>query len=73
MKSLWDLRYGQTRFIREIKAQGAELDFLLELGLIPNTRVQVGHTAPLEGAVVYRIDERQLALCKELAQKVVVS
>ena len=72
MKSLADLAVGEAGIVREVEAARGTRRRLLELGLLPGTRVEVLRRAPLGDPLVVRLRAYSLSIRKREAARVVV-
>lgn len=63
---------GKTAVIRQVGGQGALRCRLLDMGLIPKTRVRVEKVAPLGDPLELRVRGYSLSLRKEDAGKIEV-
>lgn len=71
---LYDAQPGQTVVVRRIRDQSSDmLRYLAEIGLVPDTAVEVMARAPLEGPLTVRVGEKQQVLGRELARVVLVA
>lgn len=70
--TLDQLPIGKTAVIRQVGGQGALRCRLLDMGLIPKTRVRVEKVAPLGDPLELRVRGYSLSLRKEDAGKIEV-
>ena len=70
--TLDQLPIGKTAVIRQVGGQGALRCRLLDMGLIPKTRVRVEKIAPLGDPLELRVRGYSLSLRKEDAGKIEV-
>jgi Fe2+ transport system protein FeoA len=70
--SLADLRPGQRARVRHVAGAGAIRQRLLDLGVLPDTAVEVARVAPAGGPVWIRLDGYELALRRREACTVAV-
>lgn len=73
MLSLYDLEPGEEGQVKQVNAVGAIRQRLLDMGVLPQTRVSVERVAPTGDPVWIRLDGSQLALRRQEAQAVVVA
>jgi ferrous iron transport protein A len=71
--SLADLAIGQSAIILEIRCEGDYRRRLLDLGLIPGTRIKADMISPLGNPVAYRFRGSLIALRKEDSSKIIIS
>jgi DtxR family Mn-dependent transcriptional regulator len=71
--SIADLQPGQQGVIRQVNAQGAIRQRLLDMGVLPDTPIQVERVAPAGGPVWIRIGGYQLSLRRTEAAAVLLS
>lgn len=72
MITLDKLKLGQQAEIRNIKGQGALRRRLLDLGLTPNTTINIAKIAPLGDPLLVNLRGYQLTLRKEEARHIYV-
>lgn len=72
MIPLSQLQPGQKGLVREIKGDGLIRRRLLDLGLVPNTVVEVMRRSPLGDPTAYRIRGAVVALRREEAGQVIM-
>lgn len=71
--SLADVEAGDTVIIRQVSDEdAAKLRYLGNLGLFPNTAVEVVDVAPFEGPLRLRVDDEEHVVGRELARHVFV-
>ncbi len=70
--TLNDLKIGQSGVITAVGGEGSLRLRLLDMGLIPNTRVQVQKVAPMGDPIQIRIRGYELTLRREDAQRIQV-
>jgi DtxR family Mn-dependent transcriptional regulator len=69
--SLSEVQEGASVIVREVSdSDGGRLRYLAELGLYPGTRVEVLHREPFEGPIRVRIEGRERALGRNVAEAV---
>lgn len=72
-KPLDRLRPGDTATIVRIeKEEGEVLKYLADLGLLPQTRLEVEEVAPLGGPVLVRLGSSRYALGRDVASRIIV-
>lgn len=71
--SVFDLAPGDTGSVTQVNASGAVRQRLLDMGILPDARVEVERVAPAGEPVWIRLDGIQLALRRQEAQSVLVS
>ena len=69
---LCQMQEGQTARVREVRSTGSMQRRLLDMGLIPKTRVRVEKVAPLGDPLELRVRGYSLSLRKEDAGKIEV-
>lgn len=70
--SLVDLRPGQAGIIRQVNAQGAVRQRLLDMGVLPDERVRVERVAPAGDPIWVKLGGYQLSLRKKEAESIVL-
>ncbi len=71
---LAEIEAGQSVVVRQVSDRDpARLRYLGELGLFPNTHVEVVDVAPFEGPLTLRIGEEEHVVGRELARSVFVA
>jgi len=69
--SLSDAAAGETAVIRRLDDRdSAKLQYLSELGLLPDMQVEVVEIAPFQGPVTVKINNETVVIANELAQKI---
>lgn len=71
--TLHDMKPLQTGYIRENNAAGKCRQRLLDLGLVPGTKVRVEQVAPLGDPIGISLRNYQLMLRREQAKSIVVT
>jgi ferrous iron transport protein A len=66
------MHIGQTAIISDVGGEGALRCRLLDMGLIPKTRIQVKKAAPMGDPIEIRIRGYELTLRKEDAKQIIV-
>lgn len=67
--TLAEIAPGQTVRIRQVSDwDGAQLTYLRQLGLVPETEVTVVERAPFAGPLTLKLGDQTIALARELAQ-----
>ena len=70
--TLDQLPIGKTAVIRQVGGQGALRCRLLDMGLIPKTRVQIQKVAPMGDPIEIHIRDYELTIRKEDASQIEV-
>jgi len=70
--TLNDLKIGQSGVITAVGGEGPLRLRLLDMGLIPNTRVQIQKVAPMGDPIQIQIRGYELTLRREDAQRIQV-
>ncbi|MBI1282007.1 MAG: ferrous iron transport protein A [Anaerolineaceae bacterium] len=68
--TLDQLRMGQTAHITELTDKGASRHRLMDLGILPGTKVEIEMKSPLADPVAYRIRGAVIALRRLQAQQI---
>ena len=71
-RTLYSLPNGSFAVVTEINAEDANRKRLLELGLIPGTKVEVVRRSPAGNLIAFNIRGAVIALRKEVSGKVLV-
>lgn len=69
-RTLADLSTGQVGVVTELHSQGPERRRMMDLGIVPGTRVTVEMKSPLGDPVAYRVRGALVALRREQARLV---
>ncbi|MCK9277962.1 MAG: ferrous iron transport protein A [Methanoculleus sp.] len=69
MKRLSELEYGESGFIREIRASQYELN---RLGIRMKKQVKMSTRQPIKGPVVVVVDDMEVAMGLDTAEGVVI-
>lgn len=72
MVTLDKLRVGQTAIVKKINNQSTERRRLLDLGILPGTRIENVMPSPLGDPTAYRVRSSVIALRREQAQLIEV-
>ncbi|MCI6729173.1 MAG: FeoA family protein [Candidatus Faecousia sp.] len=70
--TLNDLKIGQSGIITAVEGEGPLRLRLLDMGLIPNTRVRVQKVAPMGDPIQIQIRGYELTLRREDAQRILL-
>jgi len=71
--TLADLQPGQTGTVTELQSAGLQRRRLMDLGVVPGTRVRVELRSPLGDPVAYRVRGALVVLRQEQARQILVS
>jgi ferrous iron transport protein A len=71
--TLADLLPGSSGIVAELVSQGLERRRMMDMGLIPGTRVTVEMSSPLGDPVAYRVRGALVALRHEQARQIIVA
>ncbi len=71
--SVFEMRPGEIGCVTQVNAEGAIRQRLLDMGILPDTRVELERVAPTGEPVWIRLDGSQLALRRQEAQAVLVN
>ncbi len=72
-KRLSELRPGESGTVARLELDGAQRRRLMDLGLVPGTRITVAFASPLEDPKAYQVRKALIALRDEQARRVVVT
>ena len=72
MKTLKDVKVGQTAVVRRLNGEGAIKRRIMDMGITPGTAVKVIKTAPLGDPVEINVRGYELSLRKEEAARIEV-
>lgn len=64
------LEIGQAAVVTRLNAAGADRHRLMDLGLLPGTRLQAEYRSPLGDPVAYRVRDTLIALRRSQAREV---
>lgn len=70
MNTLDQLRNGQTAVVVRLNADGSNRRRLMDLGILPGTRLQAELKSPLGDPVAYRVRDALIALRREQAKQI---
>ncbi len=70
--SLDELHHGAKAIVHEFHLSSSVADHLMNLGFIPGVEVEVTRSGPGGDPRVYRVDGTEVALRREVSQKIVV-
>jgi DtxR family Mn-dependent transcriptional regulator len=74
LEPLYNVPIGDRAQVSRVQDQSSDvLRYLSEIGLVPGTFVEIVERAPLNGPLTVRIDGKELALGRDLAQVVLVT
>ncbi|SFG56551.1 ferrous iron transport protein A [Desulfotomaculum arcticum] len=71
--TLSSLGNGSFALVKEVVAEGLDRRRLLDLGLVPGTRVEVIRRSPVGDPIAFNIRGAVIALRKEVASMVLVA
>jgi DtxR family Mn-dependent transcriptional regulator len=72
--SLAEVKPGERAVIRQVSDwDGAQLSYLVSLGLVPGMAVMVVEQAPFEGPLTLKVGQEMVALAREMAAGIGVS
>lgn len=71
--TLADLPPGESAVVVELRSQGPERRRMMDLGIVPGTRILVEFSSPLRDPVAYRVRGAVVALRHEQARQVIIS
>lgn len=71
--SLYDLPVGRSAIVNSIQAEGISRRRMLDLGLVPGTRVEALRVSPAGDPKAYRIRGAVIAFRKEEAHQILVN
>ena len=71
--SLYDLPIGRSTTVNSIQAEGITRRRMLDLGLVPGTRVEALRVSPAGDPRAYRIRGAVIALRKEEAHQILIN
>lgn len=72
MRTLADLRQGESARLLQVELAGDEANAVMEAGFIPGTLVTMLHAAPGGGPRIYRLDGAEIAIRVDLAAALLV-
>lgn len=72
LPSLYDLPVGRTATVNSIQAEGITRRRMMDLGLLPGTRVEALRAGPAGDPKAYRIRGAVIAFRKEEAHQVLI-
>jgi|SRR5690606_33468753 len=72
-KRLSELHPGESGTVARLELDGAQRRRLMDLGLVPGTRITVAFASPLEDPKAYQVRKALIALRDEQARQVVVT
>ncbi|MTI81164.1 MAG: ferrous iron transport protein A [Firmicutes bacterium] len=72
LKSLKELAVGSSAIVKNVSADGIKQRRLLDLGLVPGTRVEAVGRSPLGDPIAYSIRGAVIALRKEESTTIMV-
>ena len=72
-RTLADLSDGQAGLVTELHSQGPERRRMMDLGIVPGTRVTAEMKSPLGDPVAYRVRGALVALRREQARLVSIT
>ncbi len=72
LRTLADLQPGETAEVVAVHSQGPERRRLLDLGIVPGTRVTAELRSPLSDPVAYRVRGALIALRRNQAEQIEV-
>ncbi len=67
---LSDLKIGSAATVVDLLAQGAERWRLMDLGILPGTRIEAVMASPLGEPIAYRIRGSMIALRRQQAEQI---
>lgn len=70
--SLSELSQGKTAILGELHVENSVAEHLMNLGFIPGTEVTAAHSGPGGDPRVYRIERTEVALRRDLADRITV-
>lgn len=70
--SLDELRHGARAIVHEFQLAASVADHLMNLGFIPGVEVEVTRSGPGGDPRIYKVDGTEVALRREVSQKIVV-
>ena len=68
-----ELKAEETGTVVELLSEGAERRRMLDLGILPGTKIEVVMRSPMGDPVAYRIRDSVIALRKEQARQIRIS
>jgi len=68
--TLWDLRTGESAWVRDIAGDQGMRRHLLDLGFVPGTKVTAVRRSPFGDPAVYEVRGTMIALRKEQASQI---
>ncbi len=69
-RTLDDLRPGETGVVAELYARGPERRRLMDLGILPGTRIEVELRSPLGDPTAYKVRGTLIGLRRSQAQQI---
>jgi Fe2+ transport system protein FeoA len=72
-RTLADLSAGQAGLVTGLHSQGPERRRMMDLGIVPGTRITVEMNSPLGDPVAYRVRGALVALRREQARLVLIA
>jgi Fe2+ transport system protein FeoA len=72
-RTLADLSAGQAGMVTGLHSQGPERRRMMDLGIVPGTRITVEMNSPLGDPVAYRVRGALVALRREQARLVLIA
>lgn len=67
------LNVGEEAVVASLSSEGAERRRMVDLGILPGTRIEVLMRSPLGDPIAYRVRGATVALRREQAKRVAVS
>jgi len=64
------LKPGESAVVAELQSQGAERNRMLDLGIVPGTRLEAVMRSPLGDPMAYRVRSSVIALRREQAGRI---
>lgn len=73
MKALSDLHLGDKGFVKYLAAEGAEKRRMLDLGLVPNTKIEAIMKSPSGDPTAYLVRGTVIAIRREEAEDIILA
>lgn len=73
MKTLSDLHLGDKGFVKYLTAEGAARRRMLDLGLVPNTKIEAIMKSPSGDPTAYLVRGAVIAIRREEAEDIILA
>lgn len=71
--TLADLQPGQSGIVADLESAGLQRRRMMDLGIVPGTRVRMEMSSPLGDPIAYRVRGALVALRQEQARQVLIN